>query len=62
MLRLLKRLTKMRKEISNVLLSYTAPSCRVGEVGYEQSFLLSGDFGDGGYPGKDLEPGDEWDL
>ncbi len=55
-------MTKMRKEISNVLLSYTAPSCRVGEVGYEQSFLLSGGFGDGGYPGKDLEPGDEWDL
>ena len=52
----------MKVNKQSILAPYTAPSCRVGEVGYEQSFLLSGDFGDGGYPGKDLEPGDEWDL
>ena len=42
--------------------TYTAPSCRTGEVVYDRSFLASGDFGEGGYPGKDLEPGDEWEL
>lgn len=42
--------------------TYTAPSCRVGAVCHEQSFLRSGDYGEGGYPGDDLQPGDEWEL
>ena len=28
----------------------------------DHNFLVSGDFGPGGYPGSDLEPGDEYDF
>jgi hypothetical protein len=52
----------MKVNKQNSLAPYTAPSCRTGEVVYDRSFLASGDFGEGGYPGKDLEPGDEWEL
>ena len=42
--------------------AYTAPSCRVREPEYEKNFLASGDFGQGGYPGDDLDPGDEFNF
>jgi hypothetical protein len=41
---------------------YLAPFCRVIDVQLDMNFLESGDFGDGGYPGSDLEPGDEFDF
>ena len=41
---------------------YCTPSCRVVDVCIDGNFLASGDFGDGGYPGSDLEPGDEFDF
>ena len=41
---------------------YSTPSCRVTDVRLDHNFLESGDFGDGGYPGSDLEPGDEFDF
>ena len=43
-------------------LPYTAPCSRVKDVQFEENFLASGDFGQGGYPGQDLEPGDEFDF
>lgn len=41
---------------------YSAPVCRVLDVDTDRNFLASGDFGDGGYPGKDLDLGDEYDF
>ena len=41
---------------------YMAPQCRVQALDLDQNFLASGDFGQGGYPGDDLEPGDEYDF
>jgi hypothetical protein len=41
---------------------YTAPSCRVGEVCHEQCFLQSDLYGEGGKPGGDLLPWEEWEL
>ena len=41
---------------------YSSPLCRVVDFRVENSFLASGDFGQGGYPGDDLEPGDEYDF
>ena len=41
---------------------YLTPTCRVVDVRIDRNFLASGDFGDGGYPGSDLEPGDEFDF
>lgn len=41
---------------------YSNPLCRVVDFRVENSFLASGDFGQGGYPGDDLEPGDEYDF
>lgn len=41
---------------------YLAPLCRVADVCVDRNFLASGDFGQGGYPGDDLEPGDEYDF
>ena len=41
---------------------YAAPTCRVGEVCQEQCFLQSDRYGEGGYPGDDLQPGEEWEL
>ena len=52
----------MNKTQSTLFQPYTAPQCRVKDVQYEDNFLASGDFGQGGYPGQDLEPGDEFDL
>ena len=42
--------------------AYTAPQCRVRNLELDKNFLASGDFGQGGYPGDDLEPGDEYDF
>ena len=52
----------MIEKRNSTLAPYTAPSCRTGEVVYDRSFLASGDFGEGGYPGSDLQPGEEWEL
>ena len=41
---------------------YSSPQCRVVRVDVDLNFLASGDFGQGGYPGQDLEPGDEFDF
>ena len=41
---------------------YSAPLSREMNVDIDLNFLASGDFGQGGYPGQDLEPGDEFDL
>ena len=41
---------------------YVIPSCRMIDVRVDHNFLTSGDFGQGGYPGQDLEPGDEFDF
>lgn len=41
---------------------YSSPVCRVVDFRVENSFLASGDFGQGGYPGDDLDPGDEYDF
>lgn len=50
----------MRKNTSK--LSYTTPTCRVKEIGYELNFLATGDFGNDGNAGKDLEGGDEYNF
>ena len=42
--------------------AYKAPECREVLLHVDYSFLASGDFGQGGYPGQDLEPGDEFDF
>ena len=41
---------------------YCTPTCRIVDVRIDGNFLASGDFGDGGYPGSDMEPGDEFDF
>ena len=41
---------------------YCTPACRVLDVDVDLNFLASGDFGQGGYPGQDLDPGEEYDL
>ena len=41
---------------------YTAPSCRVRGVQFENNFLVSGDYGNGGYPGSDLGDGGEYEF
>ena len=41
---------------------YCTPACRVVDLRIDQNCLASGDFGQGGYPGDDLEPGDEYDF
>lgn len=41
---------------------YSAPFCRIVDLRVDRNFLESGDFGQGGYPGDDLEPGDEYDF
>ncbi len=43
-------------------LLYQAPLCREVHVDIDQNFLASGDYGNGGYPGSDLELGDEYDF
>lgn len=43
-------------------LFYVSPSCRIIGLQEEGNFLASGDYADGGYPGSDLEPGDEYDF
>ena len=53
----------MNKLVSiRALRPYVVPSCRVVDISIDESFLASGDFGQGGYPGDDLEPGDEYDF
>ena len=47
---------------TNFLLPYVSPLCRYVDLCMDQNFLASGDFGEGGYPGSDLEPGDEYDF
>lgn len=42
--------------------AYKTPECREVLLHVDHSFLTSGDFGQGGYPGQDLEPGDEFDF
>ena len=42
--------------------TYITPECRVRDVDIDLNFLASGDFGQGGYPGGDLQPGEEWEL
>ena len=44
------------------LMPYTAPVCRVADVVFDRNFLASSDFGGNGYPGDDLEPGDEYEF
>lgn len=41
---------------------YIAPVSREVPVLVDLNFLASGDFGQGGYPGQDLEPGEEFDF
>lgn len=41
---------------------YLSPSCRMIDIRMDQNFLASSDFGGDGYPGSDLEPGDEFDF
>ena len=41
---------------------YLAPVCRVVAYESDGNFLASGDFGQGGYPGDDLDPGDEYNF
>ena len=41
---------------------YLTPACRVVDIRIDRNFLASCDFGEGGYPGDDLEPGDEFDF
>ena len=43
-------------------IAYKTPECREVLLRVDQNFLTSGDFGQGGYPGQDLEPGDEFDF
>lgn len=50
----------MMKE--QVLSFYSAPFCRIVDLHVDRNFLESGDYGQGGYPGDDLEPGDEYDF
>ena len=42
--------------------NYSAPVCREVPVLVDRSFLASGNFGQGGYPGDDLDPGDEFNF
>ena len=42
--------------------AYKTPECREVLLRVDHHFLASGDFGQGGYPGQDLEPGDEFDF
>ncbi len=48
--------------MSSIIMTYYSPTCRVLDVDIDLNFLASGDYGDGGYPGSDLEPGDEYDF
>ena len=41
---------------------YLTPACRVVAYQSEENFLASGDFGGNGYPGDDLDPGDEYNF
>lgn len=41
---------------------YVSPASREVPILTDRNFLDSGDFGDGGYPGKDLDLGDEYDF
>lgn len=43
-------------------IAYQTPACRELVVDFDSNFLASDDFGQGGYPGQDLEPGDEFDF
>ena len=43
-------------------IDYKTPECRVLPVYVDRNFLASSDFGGDGYPGSDLEPGDEFDF
>ena len=52
----------MNKGFVESIIPYVSPFCRVVELDIDLNFLASGDFGQGGYPGQDLEPGDEFDL
>lgn len=52
----------MNEKQSTLIRPYPAPSCRVQELRTETRFLASGDFGNGGYPGDDLDPGDEYNF
>jgi hypothetical protein len=42
--------------------AYKTPECREVLLHVDHHFLASGDLGQGGYPGQDLEPGDEFDF
>jgi hypothetical protein len=42
--------------------AYQTPECREVLLRVDHNFLTSADFGQGGYPGQDLEPGDEFDF
>lgn len=48
--------------LKTALSSYTAPLCRVKGILYEDNFLASDDFGEGGYPGSDLGDGGEYEF
>ena len=48
--------------ISTGVQPYLSPSCRVVDVDIDLNFLASGDYGGKGYPGDDLDPGDEYNF
>lgn len=50
----------MKRIIITVSRPYAAPACRVWALVQEHDFLASDGFGPGGYPGDDLDPGDEF--
>lgn len=52
----------MNENQSTLIRSYSAPLCRELTVRIDRNFLASGDFGPGGYPGDDLDPGDEFNF
>ena len=41
---------------------YQAPACQVVAYAFDENFLASGDFGGNGYPGDDLDEGDEYNC
>lgn len=41
---------------------YSTPQCRIVSCQMDENFLASGDFGGNGYPGDDLDPGDEFNF
>ena len=43
-------------------IEYKTPECRDLLIHLDRNFLASGDFGGNGYPGDDLDPGDEFNF